>query len=171
MGVAHKTKEPAVTAPVDDDGWNKIWNKQNLEQWLNDGLTRQQIVDKVAELSGRPKMSLPSVSMAASRWGIPMRRARYEKTLPWRVVGGHGMAKEAVRLRTLGKLLAGGNPPDKDRRQLDQWIELLRNEGSPVIVYYPDSPDGFYPVYRDKIDKLDVEYVDPVSLYDSLPKG
>lgn len=167
MGVTQEGKGPEM-APVDDDRWLEIWNKQNLERWLDDGLTRQQIIDQVAELSGRPKMSKAAVSMAMSRWGIPTRRARYTKTLPWRVLGGHGMAKEAVRLRTLGRLLAGDEPTEKDRHQLELWIEILREAGSPVIVYYADSPDGFYPVRREKADTLDVEYVDPVTLYDGL---
>ena len=159
MGVAHR---------VDDDAWTDIWNKENLERWLEEGLTREQISEKVAELSGRRPMSKAAVSMAMARWGIPPRRARYAKTLPWRVQDAHGMAKEAVLLRALGKRLAGGQPSDRDARQLAGWVEDLRDAGSPVIAYYADSPDGFYPIRRDKLEDLDVEYVDVVTLYDGL---
>lgn len=169
MGVAHETTKGSAVTPVDDDGWVEIWNKRNLEQWLADGLTRQQVIDKVAELSGRRPMSKAAVSMAMARWGIPARRARYEQTLPWRVVGDHGRAKEAELLRFLGKLLAGGTlSRHQSESWLRSWIEELRAAGSPVIVYYPDSPDGFYPIRRDKIEELDVPYVDPVTLYDGL---
>lgn len=159
MGVAHDEAEAA---------WSEIWNKQNLERWLNEGLTREQIATKVAELSGRRPMSKAAVSMAMARWGIPARRARYTRTLPWVVVGDHGRAKEAILLRALGKRLAGGQPSERDSRHLALWVEDLREAGSPVIAYYADSPDGFYAVVRDKAGELDVEYIDVVTLYDGL---
>lgn len=159
MGVAHE----------EDERWTAVWNKQNLEGWLEEGLTREQISLKVAELSGRRPMSKAAVSMAMARWGIPARRARYEQTLPWRVQGAHGRAKEAELLRFLGKRLAGGTlSRHQSESWLRSWIEELRAAGSPVIVYYADSPDGFYPIRRDKVDELDVPYVDPVALYDGL---
>lgn len=172
MGVAHETRGSAGTVPptepVGDDAWTEIWNKQNLEGWLEEGLTRQQIIEKVAGLSGRPPMSKAAVSMAMARWGIPPRRARYDRTLPWRIQGEHATAKEAALLRFLGKRLAGGTLRDQDASWLADWIERLRDAGSPVIAYYPDSPDGFYPVRRESVDTLDVPYVDAVTLYDSL---
>lgn len=171
MGVTHETEEvekgPAVT-PVDDDAWAEIWNKRNLEQWLEQGLSRKDIVVKVAELSGRPEMSVAAVSMAMARWGIPTRRARYEKTLPWRILGDHGIAKETALLRALGRLAAGGKLSDKEALWLAGWIDRLREAGSPVITYIPDSPDGFYPIRRDRAESLETTYVDPVTLYDSL---
>ncbi len=82
--------------------------------------------------------------MAASRFGLPQRRNRWDDLLPWRVLGQHRDAKEGRLLRLAGRRRAGlKNSPEFDA-WLDSWLRELEENGRPVVAYYPDTVEGFH---------------------------
>lgn len=122
-------------------------DRETLTKWLLDeGLTRQQVVDRVYEQTGE-KVGLTAVTMAARRYGIPRRSNRYEDLLPWRIRTEHANAKEAILLRSLGRRKAGLELRPEDERWLNGWLKELEVKKA-VVAYFPETEEGFWYVPR-----------------------
>lgn len=118
----------------------KVPDRETLIKWLeeNPEMTRKQIAERQYRETGL-KPSLPAISMAFDRYGIPARRNRWDQMKPWRIKTEHGDLKESKLLRLAGRRAAGlKNPPDAEK-WLDSWLEELREAGRPVVAYYRDD--------------------------------
>ena len=112
-------------------------------RWVDEGLTRQQIVDLYREETGQ-KITVQAISMAVDRFDLPKPRNRWDDLLPWRIVNKHRDAKEAKLLRLAGRRRAGlKNPPDFEA-WLDSWLQDLEEQGRPVVAYYANTEEGFF---------------------------
>lgn len=127
-------------------------DKETLTKWiLDEGLSRQQIVDRVFEQTGET-VTPQAVTMAARRYQIPRQSNRYEDLLPWHVRQEHAHVKEAILLRRLGRRKAGLTNRPEDEKWLDGWLAEMLKKGRPVVAYYPDTEQGFWYVPRVKED-------------------
>jgi hypothetical protein len=126
-------------------------DKNTLQRWLAEGLTHQQMADRVHRETGN-KVSRSSVSAAIHRHGLSTDQRRYSETLPWRVKVAHIREYPARMLRLLGRRLADGGLNSEESRRLDSWLSMLEAEHA-VVGYDPNSPQGFY--YVEKNDRTD----------------
>ena len=120
---------------------------QRLESLRQQGMSYKQIAEWVEEKTGQ-KVAPTSVGAALSRAGKTKQRNRYEKHLPWVVHAEHVQHYAARMLRLLGRRDNGLPLSDLDIQRLDAWLRDLKDEHA-VVVYEPDSPDGFYYVDGD----------------------
>jgi len=115
-----------------------------LEKWVDEGLTHQQMVDRVMETE-HVEVSKSAIAAALSRAGLT-NRVRYDKYIPWTPIRpDHARAYPLSMLRFLArrdhKLPLTAEQSDR----LDSWLERLDRENA-VVDYVYDDPDGF--VYR-----------------------
>lgn len=113
-----------------------------LKRWQQEGLTHQQMADRVYEQTGH-RITRAAITLEMMNKGLSKPRARYKETLPWRVKMDHIMAYPARQLRSLGKRLHGGelNPVDEDL--LNRWLAMLEREDL-IVAYDPDDAEGFH---------------------------
>lgn len=110
--------------------------------WVDQGLSRKQIVDLYRQETGET-LTLPAVSVAVRRFNLPTRGNRWKDLIPWRVSIAHQDATEVKLLRMAGRRRAGLTLPAADESRLDFWLAKLKQNGRPVVAYYPDTKDGF----------------------------
>ena len=115
---------------------------QRLEALRKEGLTYKQIAEWVENKTGQ-RVSPASVGAALSRAGKTKARPRYDKHLPWVVRAEHMHHYAARMLRLMGRRDNGLKLSAEDNRRLDSWLSSLEEEAA-VVVYAPDSEDGFY---------------------------
>lgn len=122
-----------------------------LLRWVGEGLTHQQIADRVEEETGH-RVARATVSAALSRAGkTKTRHPRFEREVPWRVRQEHVMAYPIRNLRLLGRRRMGlGLGPGEDQR-LDNWLQLLHEEEL-VVAYAPHLDEGAIYVRRGDVD-------------------
>ena len=125
---------------------------KELEKYLEKGMTQQQIADAWEEATN-VRVSRSTIGMAIARYGLesPHPRPRYENMLPWRVVAEHRMAYDARMLRAEGRRREGKSLTTKEKRLLTAWREQL-DDSNAVIVYDPDTAEGFFWVPREEDD-------------------
>jgi len=118
-------------------------SKVELERYLEQGLTHEQIVEEHYRKTGE-RVARSSISVAISRYGLSETRHRYTDTIPWRLSGKDLRAYPIRMLRLLGRRRAGEQlTPDEDRR-LQSWLAILDRENA-VVAWGPDStPSVFY---------------------------
>jgi len=119
-----------------------------LRRYVEQGLTHQQIADKIAEQTG-VTLSRSTISAALSRAGLTVQRERYRDELPWRARAEHLTQYPARMLRLLGRRNAGASLTFDESDRLDSWLEAL-NDRDIVVAYVPDG-DGFIYVDADEI--------------------
>jgi hypothetical protein len=125
-------------------------DKNTLEKWLEEGLTQQQMVERVEETTGH-RVTRAAISMALRRHGFERQKNRWDELLPWRIKTEHLNHPYAQRLRELSRRKAGvGNSPAQDRT-LDNWLVEMEAHNA-VVMYVYDSPEGFYAVPRREAD-------------------
>ncbi len=125
--------------------------RSELEKYLARGMTHQEIAEAVSRKTGHA-VKRSTVSAAIHRAGLSSRAKKYPDELPWTVKEDHLTHYAARMLRTLGRRRADiQNSAEMDQR-LDSWLELLHQNHS-VVVYLPNTPDGFYYVDGDPNDK------------------
>jgi hypothetical protein len=120
---------------------------QRLQSLRDRGMTYKQIASWIEEKEG-VKVSPASVGAALSRAGVTKARPRYERHLPWVVHTDHIKHYAARMLRLLGRRDAGLPMSEIDTQRLDAWLSKLREEHA-LVVYVPDSEEGFYYVDGD----------------------
>lgn len=106
------------------------------------GMTHQEIADAVTRETGYP-VSRSTVSAALQRAGESETSKKYPNEIPWTVRRPHHSHYAIRMLRVLGRRNAGiANSAEQDQR-LDAWLEQLAENGA-VVVYVPDTKDGFF---------------------------
>lgn len=132
-----------------------IPGRDTLAHWVDEGLTHQQMADRVFEQTGE-RVTRSAISMALRRHNlVTTDLPRYHEEIPWRVKVEHLRAYPVRMLRLLGRRnLTGELNPAEDER-LENWLALLEKENA-VVAYDPDSTTGFMYVPREDGDPLDV---------------
>ena len=125
-----------------------------LMRWKDEGLTHQQMADRVFEQSGQ-RVTRAAITLEMMRNGLSKPRPRYKDTLPWRVDMDHIMSYPARMLRFLGKRRAGGELNAYDEQSLDAWLTNLTNDGL-IVAYDPNDATGFH-----YVDKSFKDHEDP----------
>mgnify|MGYP002640913268 CR=1 FL=1 len=125
-------------------------SESTLEKWVDEGLTHQEIVDRVFERENIV-VSKSAVAAALSRAGLT-NRVRYETHIPWSPIRvDHSRAYPLSMLRFLARRDAG-LPLTKDQSErLDSWLKRLEDEDA-VVGYVYDDPNGFKYFRRKKSD-------------------
>ena len=121
----------------------KLPDMNTLIRWRDEGLTQQQMADRVWMTTGE-KVSRGSISAALVRAGKSSDKPRYKDTVPWKVQQQHLTEYPVRMLRLLGRRRAGlPLKPEEDQR-LDNWLAVLKREKA-VVGYDPDNPEqGFH---------------------------
>lgn len=125
-------------------------NKTTLQRWSKEGLTHQQMADRVYEESGE-RITRTAISAAMQRYGLSKPGHRYTDTIPWRCKVGHAKAYQLRMLRLLGRRREGGKINKKESGQLDSWLATLEEENA-IVAYDPEDDRGFF--------YIDAEYKD-----------
>lgn len=115
-----------------------------LLKWQAEGLTHQDIVDRIREREGIV-VGRSTVAVAFSRMGAT-NRIRYDDWLPWPHIRSiHNDVTEPQRLRLGARLMHNAGKHGNDRTQLDLFINWARRirEAESVIYYNPDLPEGW----------------------------
>lgn len=145
----------ALFAIVDIDTYDCHMNtqvapsKNEMEHYLDMGLTHQQIVEAWEKDTG-VRISRSTISMAIGRYGLTSANARprYEELLPWRVRREHLGHADARMLRLEGRRRAGGSLSEEETRWLEKWKTALFEQNA-VVFYDPRSPSGFHWIDRE----------------------
>lgn len=128
-------------------------DKTTFQQWLAEGLTHQQMADRVYEQTGR-RITRAAITVALMSYGLTSTKPRYKETIPWRVKVEHAKTYPIRMLRLLGKRRAGVELSEEEDRLLDTWIDHLIVENL-IVAYDPDDDMGVIYVdagYRDHED-------------------
>ena len=120
-------------------------DKNTLQRWIDEGLTHQQMADRVFEMKGQ-RVSRNAISAAMKRYGLSKEGARYAEEIPWRVNNLHAKAFQLRMLRLLGRRRTGRELTSAESKQLREWLKRLSDE-SAIVAYDPDSDRGL--VYID----------------------
>lgn len=121
-----------------------------LQKYVERGLTHQQIADLVTKETGVP-IARSTISAALSRAGLTA-RVRYDKVIPWNPIKAvHNRHYALAMLRLEARRQGGVALTEEQEQRLASWKAKLKSEDA-VIVYLPDSEDGFYYVKRKKSD-------------------
>lgn len=129
-------------------------DKTTFQLWLAEGLTHQQMADRVYEQTGR-RVTRAAITVALMGYGLTNSKPRYKETIPWRVKVDHAKTYPIRMLRLLGKRRAGVELSEDDTRLLDTWLVHLGNENL-IVAYDPGDDMGVHYVdagYRDHEDE------------------
>ena len=126
-----------------------------LMRWKDEGLTHQQMADRVFEQSGQ-RVTRAAITLEMMKNGLSKPRPRYKDTLPWRVDMDHIMSYPARMLRYLGKRRAGVELNAYYEQSLDAWLTNLTNDGL-IVAYYPNDATGFHYVDKSFKDHEDTD--------------
>ena len=112
-----------------------------LEKWVNEGLSHQEIVDRVLETENIV-VTKSAVAAALSRAGLT-NRVRYDTHIPWTPIRpDHARAYPLAMLRFLARREAGLDLTADQSDRLDSWLARMDKENA-VVVYDYDSAEGF----------------------------
>lgn len=131
-------------------------DKAKLEKYVRQGLSQSQMVDEWESETG-VRVSRAAIGMAMIRLGVDASTPayRYEDLMPWHVRPEHRMAYDARMLRREARRRRGlpskAKDPEKDMRKLTAWLDRLQ-EANAVIMYNPDTVQGFWWVPRQSAD-------------------
>lgn len=137
--------------PVVASNYGSVPSKDELRRLLDQGMTHQAIADYVYETTGE-RVGRVAVSSAVSRHALNAtpRRPRYDRYIPWRVVGKHQKRYAARMLRLYSRRELGQRLPEVDARKLDSWLATMDADGV-VVTYRPQLAEGFVYVDRTKV--------------------
>lgn len=136
--------------------------KEVLRRYAQAGLTQRQMVE-AWERESNIRVSRSAMGMALARYeivGNRRRRARYEDMIPWTVKNEHQKSYDLWMLRLEARRRRGEEIDAGQLSRLNSWrLDLI--EESAVIVYDPDTEQGFFWVPRvegdDDIIRVTVE--------------
>lgn len=129
-------------------------SKNDLERYLERGLTHQQIAEEWEKETGE-KVARSSISVACHRYGLSDARHRYTDTIPWKLRGDDLKAYPVRMLRLLGRRRLGELLTDEEARRLDSWLALLDRENA-VVAWDPDSEPAVFYTDREPADPADI---------------
>lgn len=126
--------------------YGSVPSKDELRRLLDQGMTHQAIADHVYVTTGQV-VGRAAVSSAVSRHALNAtpRRPRYDRYIPWRVLGAHQKSYPTRMLRLFSRRQLGARISPVDERRLDSWLASMDDEGV-VVTYRPSL--GF--VYVDR---------------------
>lgn len=131
----------------------QIPGKEVLAAWLREGLTQQEMVDRIRD-EYFEDVTRAAVGQAISRYGLAGRDyIRYDSHLPWKMGDDHSMAYPARMLRLLARRQMLKELTDNETRRLDAWLIKIE-ESDAVVAYDPDK--GFAYVPRRSGDPEDI---------------
>ncbi len=125
-------------------------SKVELEHYLEQGLTHEQIVNEHYKKTGE-RVARSSVSVAISRYGLSDERHRHTETIPWKLTGKDLRAYPIRMLRLLGRRRAGERLTADEDRRLDSWLAILDRENA-VVAWDPDSSPSIFYTDREPTD-------------------
>lgn len=117
-------------------------DKTTFQAWLAEGLTHQQMADRVYEETGH-RVTRAAVTVALMGYGLTTPKARYKETIPWRVRMDHAKSYPVRMLRYLGKRRMGVDLTEQEAKLLDTWLDHLANEGL-IVAYDPEDDAGLH---------------------------
>lgn len=129
-------------------------DKTTFQAWLAEGLTHQQMADRVYETTGH-RVTRAAVTVALMGYGLTKPKPRYKETIPWRVKVDHAKSYPVTMLRHLGKRRMGIEMSEADEKLLDTWLDRLAMENL-IVAYDPDDDAGLHYIdasYRDHDDE------------------
>lgn len=121
-------------------------DKNTFERWLEEGLTHEQMADRVFADTGE-RVTRSAISQAIQRYGLAKEGKRYPTTIPWKVKVPHSRAYQLRMLRLLGRRLEGDDLNEVESKMLDRWLEQMTAKGL-IVAYDPNDDLGL--VYIDK---------------------
>lgn len=128
--------------------------KNDLERYLEQGLTHEQIVEEHYRKTGE-RVARSSVSVAISRYGLSEARHRHTETIPWKLTGKDLRAYPIRMLRLLGRRRSGEKLSPEETRRLDSWLTILDRENA-VVAWDPDSTPSIFYTDREPTDDPEV---------------
>lgn len=131
-------------------GYGVVPPPAELKKLRDQGMTQQQIADRVFEETGH-RITRNAVTMALKRAGISGGVRRYDFEIPWKVSARHERHYALAMLRALARRRLGLPLSAEVDKRLDSWLETLDREQW-VVGYVADSEKGFYYVPRLKTD-------------------
>lgn len=117
-------------------------DKATFKAWLTEGLTHQQMADRVFEQTGH-RVTRAAITVALMGYGMTTPKPRYKETIPWRVKVDHAKTYPIRMLRYLGKRRMGTPLSEGEERLLDTWLQHLKNEHL-IVAYDPDDDAGVH---------------------------
>lgn len=122
-----------------------------LQKYVERGLTHQQIADLITKETGVP-IARSTVSAALSRAGLTD-RVRYDEVIPWKPIKAiHNRHYALAMLRLEARRQGGLTLTEEQTKRLESWKAKLEEENA-LVVYLPDTEDGFYYVKRKPSEK------------------
>jgi len=122
-----------------------------LQKYVERGLTHQQIADLITKETGVP-IARSTVSAALSRAGLTD-RVRYDEVIPWKPIKAiHNRHYALAMLRLEARRQGGLTLTEEQAKRLESWKAKLEEENA-LVVYLPDTEDGFYYVKRKPSEK------------------
>jgi hypothetical protein len=125
---------------------SKIQNEGEAVRWIEEGKTYTWMVDKYREKYGIET----TVSMWGNfrrRKGLDARIVRDDNLIPWAVQKDHRWHYAVQMLRMEARRRAGAEIGEDYERDLDSWLERLKEDNA-VVHYDPDTDEGFFYVPR-----------------------
>ena len=140
-------------------------NERVLVAWRDEGLTQQQMAERVFEQTGHV-VSRSAISVSLSRAGLSEPRASRKKALPWTVRGPrHLKAYPARMLRLLDSQLKAEFLDEEKTARLQSWMAWLYRNNA-VVAYDSGSAAGFW--YSRASEERDYEDGLPIRPYESV---
>ena len=139
-------------------------DKATLQAWIREGLTHQQMADRVLEQTGN-KITRNAISAAMARYGLAKENPRYSETIPWRCKVGHAKAYQLRMLRLLGRRNMGKKLNKNEAAALDSWLERMAEENV-IVAYDPEDDLGFFYIdakFKDHKDDIPIR-IKPINM-------
>ncbi|WP_207207318.1 hypothetical protein [Xylanimonas protaetiae] len=134
----------AVAAPT------KIVDEREVIRWIEEGRTYRWIQEEYRRKYGI-ETGLAMWSNVRLRRGLEPRIARDDQLIPWEVALQHRSNYNLAMLRVEARRRAGLDLRETDQRRLDSWLRHVA-EVNAVVLYDPQTPDGFSLVPRETGD-------------------
>lgn len=128
-------------------------DKNEFERWLAEGLTHQQMADRVYERTGH-RVTRAAISVALGNYGLARRNLSHKRWVPWRVKTDHQKSYAVKMLRLLGKRSYGIQMKLKEEKDLNSWLRRVKEAGL-IVAYDRDSDQGLHYIderFRDHQD-------------------
>ncbi len=129
---------------------SKIQDEQEVIRWFREGRTYRWMCEEY-ERKYNISMTQSAFSNFRRRRGLDRRITRDDELIPWEVMQEHRWAYPLMMLRFEARRRTGAPISETDERRLDAWLLELKDLHG-VVLYDPDTPDGFYIVAREEGD-------------------
>lgn len=135
----------------------KVPDKATLRRWRDEGLTQQEMVERLYQETGEV-VSRSGIANAMARLGLAGEGQRYEDEVPWAINPTHATSTPLRMLRLLGRRRSGKTLNSREHETLDQWLYQLRTRDW-IVGYDPDDLTGFHYInrkYKDHDDDVPI---------------